>query len=253
MEGFEQLGSLPERSADGRLRRGAVKIVIEELGDQLSPDAAELSRMVAEVHGAGRQIAVHAVGARAVAAGADAIESAVRARRREDHRHRIEHCSMLPEGMAARLAALGVVVVSQPSFITERGARYLELVPEDQHDRLYAFRALLDAGVTLAASSDAPVAEPQPLVSLAAAIDRRTQGGQLAPGQSVSTMEALRWWTAGAASAAFFEGERGSIRSGLRADLVLVDADLERCPPDELRELKPSRLWLEGRPVDLTT
>jgi predicted amidohydrolase YtcJ len=255
MEGIDHLGELPESSAGGRLRRGPVKIMLHELGDELAPGEAELARLVAGTHGAGRQVAIHAVGERAVAAAADAIEAALprKGRRpRDGHRHRIEHCGLLPAGLAPRLARLGVVVVSQPSFVYERGDRYLELVPAEQQRSLYAFRTLREAGVPLAAGSDAPMTAPEPLPSVAAAADRRTASGSaVAPEQAVGVEEALRWWTAGAAWSAFLEGELGAIRAGLRADIVLLPTEALSRPPDQLRRLSVQRLWRQGQEVAL--
>ena len=252
MEGFEQLGELPERGVDGRLRRGPVKIMLHELEDEVTPDEVELTKQVDEVHAAGRQVAIHAVGRTAVAAATGAIAAALRRRPRADHRHRIEHCSLLPEGLAPRLAEMGVAVVSEPAFISGRGDRYLRLVQEELRPSLYAFRTLADAGVALAAGSDAPVTPPVPLASIAAAVDRRTASGRaVAPEQAVGVIDALGWWTAGAAQSAFLEGERGRIRAGLRADLALLSADPTECSPDELRAMSIRRLWLEGREVAL--
>ena len=248
MEGIEHLSELPESAAGGRLRRGPIKIMLHELGDGLSPDEGELARMIAEAHRAGRQVAVHAVEERAVAAAAAAIEAALRARPRPAHRHRIEHCGLLPPGLAQRLAELGIVVVSQPSFVAERGDRYLRLVPEEQQTRLYAFRTLGEAGVALAAGSDAPVTAPAPLASVAAAVERRSAAGAaVAPEQAVDRETALRWWTAGAAHAAFLEGERGALRAGLRADLALLPGDALDASPEELRSMRVAGLWLAGR------
>jgi hypothetical protein len=248
MEGIDHLGELPEAAADGRLTRGATKIVLRELGGALAPDEPGLARRVFEAHAAGRQVAVHAVGARAVEAAARAIEEALRRRPRDGHRHRIEHASDLPGGLAPRLAALGITVVSQPAVVYERGQRYLELVPERDRERLYAFRALSDAGVALAAGSDAPVTAPDALASVAAAVERRTAAGRLlAAGQAVEAEQALGWWTAGAARAAFLEGERGMVRPGCAADLVLLSKDPTGADQGELREISVRRVWLNGR------
>ncbi len=251
MEGIEHLGELPERSANGRLRRGAVKIMLHELGDEIVPEGAELARRVAEVHAVGRQVAIHAIGAEAVTAAADAVEAALKEQPRDDHRHRIEHCGLLPEGMAARLARLGVVVVSQPSFVYERGDRYLALVPEEAQGGLYAFRSLQEVGVALAASSDAPVTRPEPLASVATVVDRRAVSGlAVAPSQAIGVAEALSWWTAGAAHAGFLEGERGTLRPGLRADLLLLPGDTLERSPEAVRETLIKRIWIGGRELD---
>ena len=250
MEGFDHLGELPEAACGGRLRRGPVKIMLRELGHELSPDEDELPAMVLEAHAAGRQVAIHAVGERAVVAAASAIQAAVAARPRPDHRHRIEHCGQLPPGMASRLVRLGVVVVSQPSYVRERGDRYLQFVPKDQRSRLYAFRTLRDAGVSLAAGSDAPVTAPEPLSSVAAAVERTTAAGMpLVPEQAVGVFDALSWWTAGAAHAAFQEEETGALRPGLRADLMLLPAGSTALAPRDLRGISVSQLWREGSEV----
>ena len=119
MEGSEHVGELPEIAAEGRLTRGPVKVMLHELENtELDTDeAAAMREAVATAHAAGRQIAVHAVGEGAVRAVVDALEAALLELPRAGHRHRIEHCSVLPDGMEKRIADLGITVVSQPSFV----------------------------------------------------------------------------------------------------------------------------------------
>jgi len=50
----------------------------------------------------------------------------------------------------------------------------------------------------------------------------------------LSLEEALRGFTAGAAYAAFAEDRLGIIRTGMQADLTLVDRDLFRASPRDL-------------------
>ncbi|MCH7697483.1 MAG: amidohydrolase [Chloroflexi bacterium] len=248
MEGSEHLGELPESAVDGRLRRGAVKVMLHEL-EHIEPDADEVEAMnkaVEIAHVAGRQLAIHAVGEGAVRAVVDALEAALQEQPRADHRHRIEHCSVLPEGMAVRIAELGIIVVSQPSFVRERGDRYRRLLPESQLGRLYAFRTLSEAGVQLAAGSDAPVTRPEPLAAVAAATVRATaSGAAMGAHEAVDTLTALRWWTGGAARAAFLE-ERGVLSVGAIADLVLLSDDALMLSSEELRTSSPKRVWRRG-------
>jgi len=177
------------------------------------------------------------VGEAAVAAAAQALADALRRRPRRDHRHRIEHCGVCPPALARRLAALGVLVVTQPSFVYHNGDRYLRQVAAEELPHLYPLRTLLESGVMVAAGSDAPVAPPGPLSGLAGAVRRLSSGGAVvAPQQAVSPEEALTMHTRAAARAAFEEGERGSLRAGKRADLVLLSADpLAGAPVEALR------------------
>ena len=145
-----------------------------------------------------------------------------------------------------------MTVVSQPSFLFERGERYLRLVPKEQQPSLYPFRTLQQAGVAPAAASDAPVTPPAPLASVAAAVERRTAGGRpIASAEAVRAELALGWWTRGAAHAAFLESERGTLAAGMRADLVLLPSDPLVSSPTALRALAVERRWVAGRAVEL--
>jgi predicted amidohydrolase YtcJ len=237
MEGYRHLGELPEADGALPLRRGPVKVVIAELGEELHPGSEELEDIVWRVHQARRQVALHAVGEAAVAAAARALAAALRRRPYRDHRHRIEHCGVCPPALAGRLAALGVVVVTQPTFVYHNGDRYLRHVPAQDLPHLYPLRTLLEAGVPLAAGSDAPVAPPGVVSGLVGAVRRLSSGGAtVTPGQAIPAEQALAMHTCAAGHAAFEEGMHGSLRTGKRADLVLLSGDpLSGAPTDALR------------------
>ena len=91
---------------------------------------------------------------------------------------RIEHGAVVPLELVPRLHDLGVTVVTQPSFVLDRGDRYLRDVPEDEHADLWRCGSLVAAGVRVAAGSDAPYGDADPWRSIAAAADRRTRSGR---------------------------------------------------------------------------
>ena len=189
------------------------------------PGPAELSRQVGLVDRQGRQAAVHAVGRAAVEAATAALRSlggeAVRARR-----HRVEHAGICSEATAAALAELGVTVVTQPGFLHWNGDAYLRRVAATDQPDLYPLRRLVDAGVSVAGSSDAPVSPADVIAALRAAVTRRTQtGAVLAPEQAVDGATALAMFTREAARAVGVEGERGALRPALRADFTVLSGD----------------------------
>lgn len=227
MEGVEHAGEMPSEGQPG-LRRGHMKIMLSELGGTVTPDEDELARILREMHCAGRDVAVHAVEERAVAASIDAIAAAL-AEEPRAHRHRIEHAALLPGGGAQRIAALGITVVTQPAFLFEHGDRYLRDVAKGKHARLYPIGDLLRAGVTVAASTDAPVSAVDALVGMRAAIGRGTRDGALVgQEQAVGFDDAVGMWTSSSAYACGIEGTRGRLAPGMAADLVLLRREGER-------------------------
>ena len=240
MAGYDHLdGFLAEGMGyghgDATLRLGHVKIMLTATTGALHPQPEELTAMVARAHVAGFPVAVHAVEAEAVEAAARAI-AAARRERPIPFADRIEHCSECPPDVLRLLGRAGVAVCTQPAFVHHRGDRYLAEVAEDVQPWLYAMRSLLDAGVLVAAGSDAPVVEPAPMVGVGAAVTRRSRSGrQVAPGQAVTPMEALRAYTLGAARASGLGDVAGSIEVGKLADFALLDADPTAVAAEEIR------------------
>jgi predicted amidohydrolase YtcJ len=88
-------------------------------------------------------------------------------------------------------------------------------------ERVYPFRSLLDAGVTVAGSSDAPIESTSVVGAMRAATDRFGIG----PSQAVSPAEALAMYTSGGAFARRAEDLVGALAPGRQADVVVLSAD----------------------------
>ncbi|MGI8554355.1 MAG: amidohydrolase [Dehalococcoidia bacterium] len=209
---------------------GPVKIMQNETGDTLEPGPAELADRVLRIHKAGRQAAIHAVQQRSIVAALDAIASALSREPRRDHRHRIEHASLTPPPLASRIASLGVIAVSNPSFLFESGDRYRDTLPDGELPFLYDVAGLRRAKVSVAAGSDCPVSAPEPIEGILAAATRQTRAKYRLPGDLLSPRQAIELYTTAAAYAGFAEQQKGRIAPGLLADLVLLDGDLEGAP-----------------------
>jgi predicted amidohydrolase YtcJ len=220
MEGYGRMGQAPAEPGP-RLRRGHVKVMLTEIGDRLSPSTGELREIVADVHAAGRDVAIHAVEEHAVAAAIDAIESAVSAVPRA-HLHRIEHAALVPPGAPERMARAGITAVMHPSWVWHHGDRYLREVPPARHDALHPLGDMVRAGVSVAAGTDAPVAHVDIMSGLRAAAERRTAAGQtLGSGQAVDDGAAVSMWTSEAAAASLMP-QRGRLNARAPADVVLL-------------------------------
>ena len=237
LEGFLEAG-MGYGYGDDTLHLGHVKIVVTATTGVLHPQPEELTAMVARAHAAGFPVAIHAVEAEAVEASARAIAEA-RRERPIAFVDRIEHCSECPPELLELVRRAGAAVCTQPAFVHYRGDKYLDGTPEDVQPWLYAMRSLLDAGVAVAVGSDAPVVGPDPMVGVGAAVTRRTRSGRrVASAQAVTTMEALRAYTLGAARVSGLGGVAGSIEVGKRADFALLNADPTMAAVDEIRRIR---------------
>ena len=221
---------------------GHAKFMLTLSGGNLYPSYADLSHAIAAAHALGFPAAIHAVEASAVHAAATALAANPAPRLRD----RIEHASECPPPTLDALRKANPVIVSQPNFIHDSGGRYLSQLGE-QSRWLYRFRSLAKCGLTLAASSDAPVTHPDPLSAICAAVTRRASSGEiLEPAERVSIARAIAMHTSAAAYAACQENDRGAIAPGMRADLVALNHDPTTLPPDRLSDLRVTMTVIGG-------
>jgi predicted amidohydrolase YtcJ len=239
-------GGPPWRRAT-RLRPGPVKLMVEEGPGGLRPPPAGLARRIALAATSGA-VAVHCLGAATLVAALDAFAALPR-RRRPRARHRLEHVAECPPPLVRRIAALGLTVVTNPAFVHARGDVYRRETHPEAWGWLYRARSLAAAGVPLAAGSDAPIGPASPWIGLAAARSRRTAGGALLGGRErLDAAAALALVTRGAADA-LGAPELGRLRRGGPADLVVVEPDPLRAPPDEVATARVRLTMIGGEVV----
>jgi predicted amidohydrolase YtcJ len=163
------LGLLGETLPDG-LELGPVKLVIDEA---TSPPLSDLVDGFGAAHRHRRPVAVHCVTRASLYLALAAWKVAGAA-----PGDRIEHGSVIPEDAIGTIAQLGLTVVTQPGFVGERGDQYLRDVDADDLEHLYRCATLLDAGIPVGLSTDAPFTDPDPWAAIAAAVRRRTRSGE---------------------------------------------------------------------------
>ncbi len=219
---------------------GPVKLVVT---DPEPPPFDELVARVVAAHAAGRPVALHAASRMGTV-----VATAVLTEAGPTAGDRVEHASVVPDELVATLARLGVCVVTQPHFVAERGAHYRAEVDPGDHDNLYRVASLLEAGVAVAAGSDAPVGGLDPWASMAAAVARRDATGTvLGPAERVSAEQALALF---AGTADDPGGPARRVVPGEVADLCLLDRPWHRARCD-LAAVAVRATLVRGHPVHL--
>jgi hypothetical protein len=201
----------------------------------------ELFERMQRAHAAGIRPAVHAIGDEANRLVLDAFDRL--AAHEEPGRPsfgplgNIEHAQLLRVDDVARFARLGIVASMQPEHALD-DRDVADHYWAGRTGRAFMLRSLLEAGVTLAFGSDAPVAPLDPWVTMAAAV-ARTKGDRAAwhPEQSVSRQAAL------AASAR----GRHRVSVGDVADLAVCEIDPFTASVADLRVMPVAATLVGGR------
>lgn len=218
-------------------------------GLQTTPTEA-LNEAVRMVHGDGNRIGVHANGDAAIRLVLDAYEAAARETPRPGLRHRIEHCTVVDEDIVARMRALSAIAVPFAGYAAYHGGALNRWYGPERTERMFAHRTFLDAGVTVAGSSDFPCGPYEPLFGIQSMVTREggDDGEPVGPSQRLTAAEALRVFTVGSAEA---EGvtDRGRLAPGYLADFVVLGENPLTADPHGIASIPVLATYVGGRPV----
>lgn len=277
-EKLEEIASLGLRTGmgDDRLRVGHLKFfsdggmgartawVLEpyldaECGMPIGSMEA-LGRQIRKAEQAGLAVIVHAIGDRANREVITVFEDLERSRAEagsSDYAppavpHRIEHAQFIRSEDIRRLARMQMAVCAQPhNMILD-----INMIDECVGPLgrwTYPYKEMIDAGVPVILSSDAPVCDPSPLVGIHAAVTRQrrdgTPDGGWYPEQRITVEEAVKGYTS--VPAAFYgrSHDLGTLSVGKFGDLVVLDRDIFAVDPMEIVETQVLMTVFDGRIV----
>jgi predicted amidohydrolase YtcJ len=221
--------------------------------------ADQLAAEVRLIYDAGLTVAVHSIGDRVIGELLDAFEACLTTDHRPpttDHesisdvgrRLRIEHFGLPTNAQLARAKALGVMAATQPSFLYDIGDTIMSHLPDALEPQCYPFRAMIEAGIVVAFSSDGPViGDVNPLLGLQSAVLRRTRSGRpIASEQAIGVEQALWSFTAGSAIVSGQADRLGRLAPGYVADLAILSGDPLATPVEKLLEIQVEQTFVAG-------
>lgn len=206
-------------------------------------DQDRLNTLVIKAHEAGLQLAIHAIGDQAMEVVLTAVENALTKASRKDHRHRIEHASVLDMEIIRRMKRAKVIASVQPHFIISDfwvGNR----VGPKRARWVYPLKSLFRQNIKVTGGSDSPVEPINPLLGIWAAVARESF-----PEERLTVNEALSLYTINAAFASFEENIKGSIETGKLADLVVLSQDPHEVSPENIKDIKVEMTIVGGKTV----
>lgn len=213
-------------------------------------DPEQTFRNMRDADAAGLQVAVHAIGDRANSVVLDFLARLAAENGRRDRRARIEHAQHLRPAVFQRFAKSGMTASVQPYHCIDDGRWAEKRIGRERAKTTYAFRSLIDGGAIVAHGTDWSVASINPLLTIYAAVTRRTlSGGDTAgwiPDQKISVAEAIRAYTVQAAYASGEEQLKGSPEPGKLADILIFSDDILAIDPVEIQHVKIDTTIFDG-------
>jgi predicted amidohydrolase YtcJ len=219
---------------------------------QMFPEGI-MARRIQAADAGGLDVAVHAIGDRAIADLLGLFEETAARPCARPRRLRMEHVQHVRPEDLARMARLGMVASVQPYHAIDDGRWAERRIGPDRARYAFPYRSFLDAGVPMAFGSDWPVAPMDPLMGIYAAVTRRTLDGRnpegWVPGQKVPLAAAVHASTLGGARAEGMEADKGSITPGKLADFVVLDRNLFEIAPEEIEAARVEMTLCGGKVV----
>lgn len=213
--------------------------------------AAELAAIIGLAHNRGLRVAVHATGDAAIDAAVEGFVNSMTAKSGGDLRHYIIHGDFVSPATAATMAAHGIGLTMQPRIKTLISDQEEGVVGPERAAYEWPMRTVLDAGVRLGASSDAPVQYPDWRKGVASAVLRKADGSgrTSGPEECISVAEAITAYTMGSAWLEHAEADKGSLTPGKLADMCVLDRDILNIDPESIPEAKILATVVGGRKV----
>jgi predicted amidohydrolase YtcJ len=236
-------GSISERTArlstayEGRPSDFGIVVMTEE----------ELYTYGKKAHSAGWQIGTHSNGDVGIDTTLRVYERLQKESPRHDPRFRLEHCTVVNDGLVARIKALGAIPTPFSTYVYYHGEK-MRYYGAERLDHMFALRSFLDAGIRATQASDYPPGEFVPMMALQSEVTRTDMKGNVwGPKQKITVEEAIRVGTIHGAYASFEEDLKGSLEAGKVADLVVLGRDPLKEDPMTLVTIPVERTMAGGR------
>ena len=202
-----------------------------------------------EIHDAGWQMGIHAIGDAAIVLVVNTLADALERNPREDHRHYLNHFSMRPPDLTMELMAEhDIHITQQPNFTYTLEGRYAANLDGWRLDHNNPLRSPMDHGITVAISSD--ILPIGPMVGLYAAVTRKGMSGQVyGPDETITIKEAIRAYTLTGAYLNFEEEVKGSLEPGKFADMIVLSNDILTIDPERIMDIEVEQTYVNGKLV----
>lgn len=216
---------------------------------KLNMSEAELEELIRMAHDDGWQLGIHAIGDAAIDLTVEYLATALADNPREDHRHYLNHFTVMPKDETmTTMAANGIAVTQQPNFTYTLEGRYVDNLDGRRLETNNPLRTPMDHGIHVAISSD--ILPIGPMTGIYAAVTRQGMSGRVfGADEKLTRLEALRGYTTLAAYLTFEEDRKGTLEPGKLADMIVLSANPMTVPAQQLLDIEVLQTYLNGNLV----
>ena len=213
----------------------------------------ELDRLTAIAQEAGMQVAYYAIGDGAIDRCLNAVESTKRLSDNKNRTisHRIVHCQVGANDIYKRMAELGVMADIQPAFVTSDWPIVMSRLGAERARWSYAWKTLIQFGITVGAGSDSPTEPLDPMLGIRAAILRKDLSDQpehgWLPSEKLDRVEAFSMYTKGGAVVCGEGDFRGTLEIGKAADIIAFMENPFKIDDHEIQNLTVGLTVVDGK------
>ena len=193
----------------------------------------EINDFVLKCYNNNLQLALYTIGDRAIEMALNAHENALYQTGITGLRHRLEHVELVNDKQIRRAKDLGIIFSMQPTYEVYwggRGKMYEQRLGE-KYILSNPFKEIIEKGVMICGGSDSDITEPRPLLGIHGAVNHPVEKHR------IDVCEALKMFTCNGAYGIFQENEKGTLKPGKLADVVILDKDILLVEPEQIEKI----------------
>ncbi len=211
---------------------------------------AEMDAFCALADKHGLQVVTHVIGDKAIEDVTGNYERVLRDGK-NPLRHALVHCQITDRPLLERIVRAHIPVMYQPIFLDYDMHAVISRCGEQMASTSYAFKTVTALGGQVSYGTDSPVEDCNPFPNIYSAVTRKDSRGWpeggFFPAERVTVEEAIDAYTAGSAYNEFREGDKGRLKPGFLADMVVLDTDIFTCDPMAIRDILPVMTIVGGQ------
>lgn len=211
----------------------------------------KLEQIAKDAYSRGFQLSIHGNGDACIESILQAYQKTLGSNANSNHRFRIEHCQTVTDTQLDRIRDMGVAVSFFPVHTYYWGDRHKNIfLGPERAERIDPLRSAQKRGIVFGMHNDCPVTEINPLMSIYAAVNRRTRDGHvLGEAETIPIEQALKAMTVDSAYLAFEENQKGTLTPGKLADLIVLSDNPMEIDKEQLKDLQVEMTIIGGEVV----